>query len=281
MSETMTRGHRGVTQTFADAYAEYLGPAIFEPLAEVSMSHARPLTGERALDLACGTGILTRRLAAAVAPDGAVVGVDVNPDMIAAALRAGVPSGARVEYVVGDATTMTPPPPPFDLATCQQGLQFLPDRRAAVRRMHAALRPGGRAVITCWRGLDAHPLFAALAEAELPHLTMLGADVTMADLIAPFAFGDGDALRAVLTDSGFTAVHLCAASIEGAFPAEDFVRRMEQAYTAVVPAFAADPAAFEAYLDAVADATRPVVEDYRDASQVVVPMHTVVAVALR
>jgi SAM-dependent methyltransferase len=264
--------------TFADAYASFFGPAIFEPLAEVSVRFARPRPGERALDVACGTGILTRRLATAVGPGGHVDGVDINPDMITTATHTPAPPGASIEYCVGDAVTTPPPNPPYDLVSCQQGLQFMVDRVAAARQMRRALAPGARAVLTCWRGLDEHPFYAAVLQAELPHLAGL-ADVTEADLAAPFSLGAPDRLAAVLQDAGLTVDEMVTEEIAAVFPRANLVRRIEQAYAAVVPAFAADPDAFEAYLDAIDQATRPVVEAHRVGDQVVVPMRALVAVA--
>src|SRR3712207_2511252 len=87
----------------AREYAEFFGPALFEPLADVTVRHAVPRLAESALDLACGTGIVTRRLAAAVGPTGRVVGLDISVAMLEEARGRPRPEGAEIEWRHGDA----------------------------------------------------------------------------------------------------------------------------------------------------------------------------------
>jgi ubiquinone/menaquinone biosynthesis C-methylase UbiE len=261
------------------AYQHYFGPAIFEPLADHVVTAAPPHKGQQALDLACGTGILTRRVAPLAGSDGRVVGVDLNPAMIEVARSIDAPGGAPIEYHQGDATDLDLPGDSFDLCTCQQGLQFLPDRAAGVASMRRAVRDGGRAVVAVWRDLDHHPFFAALAAAEEPHLVEL-AGVSAAGLTAPFSLGDPEELEALLRDGGFDSVELVAASVQAGFrDADHFVERVEYAYTAVVPAFAEDPVRFEEYLARIITDTEELVTPYRSGDQVVLPMHATIAVA--
>ncbi len=260
-----------------EVYETYYGPAIFSPLADALLPHAGVRPGERVLDLACGTGIVTRRLAALVGHGGRVVGVDVNPAMLEVARRHG---GDGIEWREGDGTALDLPESAFDLVTVQQGLQFFPDREAGAQETRRVLAGGGRAVLAVWKGLDHHPLFAALAEAEAPQLVAHGLDVSWQDLVAPFSFGDARALRRLLLDSGFAEVSLAEATVRARFPdADHFLQRLEYAYAGVVPRFAEDPEAFETYLDAVARATTDVVASYRHGDDVVVPMHANIAVA--
>ena len=266
--------------TPAQSYEEFFGPAIFDPLATVTLRHAAPRPGERVLDLACGTGIVTRRVAAAVGPGGRVLGLDVNPAMLAEAASRPRPPGAPVEWRQGDAVRADLSGEEFDLVVCQQGLQFFTDRSAGVRLMRRCLAPGGRAVVAVWRGLEVHPLYRALADAELPHLVSLGADVTLADLEAPFSLGDADELRRLVEEAGFEHVTLAETTIEARFPTpERFVERMEYAYAAVIPAFAADASAFADYLGRITRATRDIVAEHVRGNHVVVPMHTRLVVA--
>jgi hypothetical protein len=100
------------------------------------------------------------------------------------------------------------------------------------------------------------------------------------ELIAPFSLGDADELRDLLTGAGFADVQLTTDSIKARFgDADRFVERLEYAYAAVVPAFAQDPAAFQAYLERIAADTEDVVETYRAGDEVIVPMHANIAVA--
>jgi demethylmenaquinone methyltransferase / 2-methoxy-6-polyprenyl-1,4-benzoquinol methylase len=98
--------------------------------------------GDRALDLACGTGILTRDLAEMVGPDGYVLGVDFSREMLRAAR-----SAPNVEYRFGDATDLqNVPTAAFDAATIAYGARNIPDLDALFSEMARTLRPGGIAV---------------------------------------------------------------------------------------------------------------------------------------
>jgi ubiquinone/menaquinone biosynthesis C-methylase UbiE len=263
----------------AHAYQAYYGPAIFEPLADQVLSTAAPATGERVLDVACGTGILTRHLAAAVGDTGRVVGIDLNPKMIEVAIDVTAEAGI-IEYRPGDGTALDLPDGAFDAVYCQQGLQFFPNRAAGASEMRRVLATGGRAVVACWRGLDRHPLFAALADAEEPHLGALGVKITRAELEAPFSLGEPAELEALLRDAGFSDVSTQPVSIAARFPdADRFVRHMEYAYAAVIPQFAEQPESFDAYLDAIERVTKDIVETHRQGDDIVVPMHATVALA--
>jgi ubiquinone/menaquinone biosynthesis C-methylase UbiE len=96
--------------------------------------------GMRVIDLACGPGTLSRRLAKSVSPGGEVVGVDLAPGMIELA-RASIP-GARFEVM--DIERLEFADGSFDAAVCGHGLQFAPDLAAALSEARRVLRPDGR-----------------------------------------------------------------------------------------------------------------------------------------
>ncbi|WP_157042026.1 class I SAM-dependent methyltransferase [Nitriliruptor alkaliphilus] len=264
----------------AEAYEAYYGPAIFGPLSEVTLATWQPPAGTSVLDVACGTGILTRRLAEAVGDGAPVVGVDLNPAMLEVARALAPPRDPPLRWLEGDGAALTLPDHAFDAVTCQQGLQFFPDRAGGVREMRRVLRPGGTATVVVWQGIDHHPLFAALADVEAPLLASYGLPTTVDEVLAPFSLGDEGGLTGLFEDAGFDDVEVTEASIVARFPDPDrFVARLEYAYAAVVPAFIEDPAAFEAYLEAVDAGTADVVARYRDGDHVAVPMHTRIVVA--
>jgi len=261
--------------TPAQAYEDYFGPAIFEPLTQVLLEYAPPQLGERVLDLACGTGIVARRVAPMVGAGGLVVGVDINPGMIEVAQAQPAPEGAPIEWRQGDALMLDLPDSAFDVVLLQQGLQFFSDRPAGARRMRRVLADGGRVVLAVWQGLERHPLYEALVDAEVPHLGALGVPVSREEVGAPFSLGDADDLRTLLTDAGFRDIEIASRSIEARFATPGrFVERMEFAYAAVVPQFVEDPAAFAAYLETIGRETKAIVERYREGDWIAVPMHT-------
>ncbi len=100
--------------------------------------------GGRALDLACGTGSLTRDLARKVGPDGSVLGIDFSKEMLRAARSRPL---SNVEYRLGDATDLGDvPSESFDAATIAYGARNIPDLEGLFSEMARALKPGGVAV---------------------------------------------------------------------------------------------------------------------------------------
>ena len=125
-------------------YERYFVPALGAPLARdlIELAELRP--GERVLDVACGTGVVTR-LAAERVGGGAVAGVDVNPGMLAVARQ--VTGDTAIEWHQASAEALPLGDETFDVVLCQMGLQFVPDRLRAAREMRRVLAPGGRAVL--------------------------------------------------------------------------------------------------------------------------------------
>jgi ubiquinone/menaquinone biosynthesis C-methylase UbiE len=204
----------------AEVYEEYLVPAIFEPWARELLERAVPRPGERVLDVACGTGIVARLAADRVGTAGKVLGVDINPGMIAAARRIAPATGA--EWKEGSATALPLPDGSFDLVTCQQGLQFFPDRLAALREMHRVLTPTGRIALASWRSIRHSPGFQALAEA----LGKWAGPDAAAIVYGPFALAEEDDLRSLLAAAGFRDPSTARAARVLHFPSsEEFVRR--------------------------------------------------------
>jgi ubiquinone/menaquinone biosynthesis C-methylase UbiE len=119
-------------------------PAIAAPLAGDLVEEAHLQPGERVLDVACGTGIVARLAAEQVGDDGAVVGVDVSPEMLDVARDA---NGDGIQWGRASAEALPLPDDTFDVAFCQMGLQFFPDRPGSLGEMRRVLAPEGRAAI--------------------------------------------------------------------------------------------------------------------------------------
>jgi ubiquinone/menaquinone biosynthesis C-methylase UbiE len=261
----------------AEAYEQFFVPGMFRPLAVRLLDRAAVRTGESLLDLACGTGIVARLAAPALGKDGDVVALDLRPGMIDAGRALPPPEGAAIEWLVGDATAMELADKRFDLVVCQQGLQFFADRGAALAEVRRVLSPGGRVVLAVWKSLNQQSLFAEMAKHEIAHLARHGIDGS--DIELPFSLGDREEIARLLIDAGFRGVELEDAVIETAFEAEDFVRRVEYAYSAVVPDFVADPARFEDFVGGVESDTSAAVEKYALEGLVRFPLATTIALA--
>jgi ubiquinone/menaquinone biosynthesis C-methylase UbiE len=127
-------------------YERFFVPAIGAPLA-IDLIHLAALRpGERVLDVACGTGVVARLASQQVGATGTVAGLDVNPGMLAVA-RSATPPGMPIEWHEASAEAMPIPDASFDVVLCQIGLQFMPDKRAALREMRRVLVRGGRLIL--------------------------------------------------------------------------------------------------------------------------------------
>ncbi len=114
------------------------------------MALAVPQSGERVLDIACGTGVVTHLVVPHVGATGKVVGLDLNAGRLAVAQSLSSVSGITIEWREGDVNALPFPDADFDLVTCQQGFQFFPDRLVALREMSRVLVPGGRLALNVW-----------------------------------------------------------------------------------------------------------------------------------
>jgi ubiquinone/menaquinone biosynthesis C-methylase UbiE len=148
-------------------YERHFVPTIGAPLAKdlVEIAHIRP--GERVLDVACGTGIVARLAAQRVGATGTVAGLDLNPGMLAVA-RSATPSGMTIQWHEASAEKMLLPDASFDVVLCQMGLQFVPDKSAALREMHRILTPDGRLILNVPGPTP--PLMAVMGESLARHI---------------------------------------------------------------------------------------------------------------
>lgn len=199
------QGQWQVAGSAADVYERELVPAVFAQWAPLLTEFACPDRGNRVLDLACGTGIVARTVAARVGHTGAVVGVDLNPGMLEVA--AGVASrqpDARVEWREASADKLPFQNALFNVVYCQLGLQFFADRAMALREVHRVLVADGRVALMVWRGIHESPGFAALAEALERHVGQAAGDI----MRAPFSLSDADELTALVRNAGFQEVRV-------------------------------------------------------------------------
>jgi ubiquinone/menaquinone biosynthesis C-methylase UbiE len=104
-------------------------------------------SGERAVDVGSGTGTMTRRLAAAVGPEGEALGVEPNGMLRGVAEERAAADGSGAVFCQGLATEIPLPDASVDLVWCERVLQHVPDAQAAITEMARVLRPGGRALL--------------------------------------------------------------------------------------------------------------------------------------
>ena len=200
--------------SFPEMYEQALVPSLFQPWVPVLLQRVDVKAGERVLDVACGTGIVARLALERVGDRGRVVGVDLSPQMLAV----GRSIAPAVDWREGSAGTLpVADDEQFDVVLCQQGLQFFPDKLAAVREMRRVLAPGGRVAIATWRSVDEFPLLRALNGVAERHVGAI------AD--ARYSFGNAAALERLLAGAGFQDIQVETISRTIRFPdADTFVR---------------------------------------------------------
>lgn len=218
--------------------------------------------GERVLDVACGTGVVTRLAASAVGPTGQVTGVDINAAMLAVARSLAPPSGLSITWVEGNAVAMDFPDASFDVILCQQGLQFFPDKAAALREMHRVLVPSGRVVLSVWK--SAGPYNVAVADALEHHVGVEAATRFRASRIVP----DAEALYRLLIEAGFPVVEIRPSTMTIRLPSlETFVL----GHLSGMPIAAAVAALSEEQRAALGKQVKSALELYADGTGVAVP----------
>lgn len=183
----------------AEVYERHLVPAMFAPWAPRLVEAVDVRPAERVLDVACGTGVVTRLAAERVGGAGRVVGLDLNAAMLAVARSLPPAPGAHIEWCEASALAMPLPDAAFDVVLCQQGLQQFPDRSTALGEMRRVLRSPGRLAASVWGRIERSPGMAALVEALERHVGVAAAN----NRRAPFALGDADELRSLIDAAGF------------------------------------------------------------------------------
>src|SRR5579885_58266 len=178
--------------TFPEMYEQWLVGPLFRPWAELTLDEVNLASGDRLLDIACGTGIVARVAKERLGEGAYIVGIDVSPDMLAVARRA----APNIDWRQGNAAALPlQEGEQFNVVVCHQGLQFFPDKPAAVAQMRRALVPGGTLAISTRRSDDEIPFFRERRRIAERHLGPI-ADQR-------HSFGDAAQLEAVLRDAGF------------------------------------------------------------------------------
>ncbi len=190
---------RGTGRSVPENYERFFVPTIGAPLADDLIAAAALRPGERVLDVACGTGVVARRAARAVGNIGSVAGLDVNPGMLAVA-RSTTPPDTPIQWHEADAGHMPLADGSFDVVLCQMGLQFMPDRQAALREMRRVLADGGRLILNLPGPTPR--LFTAMGEGIARHV---GAEAAgFVGLV--FSLHDTAEIHGLLDDAGFREV---------------------------------------------------------------------------
>src|SRR5215475_5146704 len=185
------------------AFDTYIADVFLQDYSRRLVEVAGIKPGDRVLDVACGTGVVTRLVANKIGSAGQVVGLDLNAGMLARA-RASAETTAAIEWRLGSATDMPFADATFDCILCQHGLQFIPDKAAAMSEMHRVLADRGRTVISVWHSIEHCPWQAAIADAIDRNV---GSEQA-AQIRSAFSLGDANQLRQIIIAAGFRRVEI-------------------------------------------------------------------------
>jgi SAM-dependent methyltransferase len=210
--ESRRGGRRPMNHDVTDAatvYQQLFVPAEFEEWAPRVADAARVRPGDRVLDVACGTGVLTREVAARTAP-GLVTGFDLDPGMLAVARRA----SHDIHWCRGSADALPFADARFDCVVSQFGVMLFPDPPRALREMRRVIANGGRLAVAVWDTLERTPAYLALVKV----LDRFAGNTAADALRAPFALGDRRTLTDVLTAAGLVSATIATIVGHGRYP---------------------------------------------------------------
>jgi ubiquinone/menaquinone biosynthesis C-methylase UbiE len=139
------------------AYDRYLGPILFQPYAQDLINRLKVGENSSVLELACGTGILTRVLRDRLPQTARLVATDLNEPMIATAARK-FGQDELIEWKQADASSLPFEDGSFDAVVCQFGIMFVPDKALSAREAHRVLKPGGVFLFNVWDSLEHNDL---------------------------------------------------------------------------------------------------------------------------
>ncbi|MEO8103825.1 MAG: class I SAM-dependent methyltransferase, partial [Betaproteobacteria bacterium] len=180
-------------------YDTLLVPLIFEPYAEDLARRLAANPPARVLEIAAGTGVVTRRLAAAL-PDAAIMATDLNQPMLDQAAATG--TSRPVQWRQADAMDLPFGDAAFDAVVCQFGAMFFPDKAKAFAQALRVLAPGGVFVFNVWDRIEENE-FADVVTAALG--SMFPQDPPRFMARTPHGYFDAATIRKALADGGFTA----------------------------------------------------------------------------
>jgi ubiquinone/menaquinone biosynthesis C-methylase UbiE len=184
-------------------YDRYLGPMLFEPYASDLVERVNVAEGGSLLEVACGTGIVTRRLRDRLPPTTKIVATDLNEAMINFAAQK-FTAAENIQWKPADALALPFSDESFDAAVCQFGLMFFPDKQQAVAEIYRVLKPGGQFIVSVWDDIERVDLANAAHQIIKKFFPVNPPDF----YDVPFSFHDPAKLRSLLSGAGFREIEI-------------------------------------------------------------------------
>jgi ubiquinone/menaquinone biosynthesis C-methylase UbiE len=254
-------------------YDRYLGPLLFQPYAEDLAVRLEIKDNGSVLELACGTGILTRVLRSRLPSTVKLTATDLNEPMFRNAVEK-FAKEETVEWLQADACSLPFGDQIFDAVVCQFGIMFVPDKALAAREAYRVLKPGGLFLFNVWDSLEqneltriAHETIAGYFENDPPAFYQL-----------PFGYHDHGKIKRTLEGAGFREIRIdVVEKISAADRVEDVAKGLVQGTPIAIAITERDPSLLSVITSGVADAIR---NRFGEAN-IRVPMRALVVSAIR
>jgi ubiquinone/menaquinone biosynthesis C-methylase UbiE len=192
--------HVVFTNRIAENYEKYMAPMFFAPYAVDIAGRLGPANISSLLEIACGTGQVTRLLRARL-PEARIVATDLNPGMLDTAKQIINPAD-KVEWLTADAQNLPFDDNSFDAVICTFGMMFMPDKQKAVSEVYRVLKPGGRFLFNTWDALDTNPASKIVSEVIASYFD----DFSFNFYNIPFGMCDTSEIEALLSLTGFNSI---------------------------------------------------------------------------
>jgi len=183
--------------TIPEFYDRFLGPLLFQPYAMDLASRTCQGSADHVLEIACGSGLVTRQLIRKLPSWSELIASDINPDMIATAKER--VKEEHIDWLVADRQDLPFRESSFDLVVCQFGFMFMPEKGRAFKEAARVLKPDGRLLFNVWDRIENNPLI------DLADKTVRGFFPVDPPSFyqVPFSFYDVGTIQELLDAAGF------------------------------------------------------------------------------
>jgi ubiquinone/menaquinone biosynthesis C-methylase UbiE len=192
-----------------EIYEEFLGEFMFEPFAEDLVSRIGVRGVENVLELACGTGRLTRRLLGCLPASVKLIATDINSGMLAVARNKTLSDNVRWDVV--DMTEMSYKDQWFDVIVCQFGLMLVEQKQKALSEMSRVLKANGKLLFNVWGKLEENKIW----EIGIKVMGSFLKENPIPPAISPFSMKDEGQTRRLMEQAGFRGVKISAVTKTG------------------------------------------------------------------
>lgn len=261
-----------LNDTAVTLYEDQKVTSMFGPLACATLDAVEISKTDVILDVACGTGIVSREIHAKISPTAPITGTDLNAGMIAMARKVTQDKPEVFQWHVADIENLPLETGQFTKVFCQQGIQYFPNEATALTEMRRVMQTGGQLITTVWGG--ASDFFIAMAKSVSEHVS----PEVGKKYLAPFSYKNTDNLTEMLASAGFGEVTRKTLTVD---------RTMRNSAVSIPDEILGHPAgpqvqeAGEAVIQAVAREVTEACAKYQVGSDMIVPQraHLFVATA--